>query len=137
MSELKEGMRVLLVEDNRSNIMLVEVFLKQTGYVLDVAEDGLAALEMYRAQRYDAVLMDMQMPKMDGYQATGEIRRCEREQGRKPAVILALTANALVEDQQRSLAAGCDGHLCKPVKKKLLLETLQAIAQLNNFMRVP
>ena len=92
---------------------------------LDVAENGLVALEKFRANRYDIIFMDVQMPQIGGYEATAEIRRIEREEARHPTTIVALTAHALKEDAQRSLDAGCDGHLTKPIKKKVLLEVLQ------------
>ncbi len=123
------GLHILLAEDNQDNVMLIHVFLKQTTHRLDVAEDGLIALEKFRANRYDVVLMDIQMPKMGGYEATAEIRRIEQEEDRTPTMIIALTAHALKEDEQRSIDAGCNGHLTKPIKKKVLLEVLQSIHQ--------
>ncbi|MGH8638280.1 MAG: response regulator, partial [Burkholderiales bacterium] len=76
-------------------------------------------------QRFDLVLMDIQMPVMDGLDATRAIRRLEREQGRNPTPIVALTANARPSDIQRSRDAGCDGHLSKPVSKRALLSTIR------------
>jgi CheY-like chemotaxis protein len=75
------------------------------------------------------ILMDVQMPLMDGYEATSEIRRMEKEDGRIPTPIIALTAHALKEDEQHSIDAGCNGHLTKPLKKKILLELLQSVHQ--------
>ena len=109
--------------------MLIQVFLKKTQHRLDVAEDGLVAVEKFRANRYDLVLMDVQMPKMGGYEATAEIRRIEQAEGRTPTMIIALTAHALKEDEQRSMDAGCNGHLTKPIKKQVLLDVLQSIKQ--------
>ena len=121
------GLRILLAEDNPDNILLINVFLKQTHHQLDVAEDGLLAVEKFRTNRYDVVLMDVQMPKLGGYEATREIRRIEEIEGRSPTMIIALTAHALKEDEQKSFDAGCNGHLTKPLKKKVLLEVLQSI----------
>jgi signal transduction histidine kinase/DNA-binding response OmpR family regulator len=123
------GLHILLAEDNQDNVLLIRVFLKQTAHRLDVAEDGLVALEKFRANNYDVVLMDVQMPNMGGYEATAEIRRIEQAEGRTPTMIIALTAHALKEDEQRSMDAGCNGHLTKPIKKKVLLEVLQSIKQ--------
>jgi CheY-like chemotaxis protein len=123
------GLHILLAEDNPDNVLLIEVFLKQTAHRIDLAEDGLAALEKFRANRYDVVLMDVQMPRMGGYEATAEIRRIEEAEGRTPIMIIALTAHARKEDEQRSFDAGCNGHLTKPIKKKVLLEALQSIPQ--------
>ena len=123
----QEGLNILLAEDNPDNTLLVNVYLKKTSHHLDLAEDGLIAVEKFRANHYDVILMDVQMPNMGGYEATAEIRRIEQEEGRNPTRILALTAHALKEDEQHSLEAGCDGHLTKPIKKKVLLEVLVSI----------
>jgi len=72
--------------------------------------------------------MDVQMPVMDGYTATREIRRREREERRKPTPIVALTAHALKEDMEKSLQSGCDTHLTKPIRKQVLLETIRKFA---------
>jgi PAS domain S-box-containing protein len=125
------GLHILLAEDNVNNVLLIEVFLKQTAYRLDVVNNGLAAVDKFRANRYDVVLMDIQMPKMGGYEATAEIRRIEEMEGRASTIIIALTANALKEDEQRSIDAGCNGHLTKPIKKKVLLDALQSIHPLK------
>ncbi len=121
------GLSILLAEDNQDNVLLIRVFLKNTDYRLDVAENGLVALQKYKANRYDVIFMDVQMPEMGGYEATTEIRRIEQAEGRTPIMIIALTAHALKEDQQRSIEAKCDGHLSKPIRKKVLLDVLQAI----------
>ncbi len=129
MQDAAAGMTILLAEDNPDNVLLIETFFKKTSHRLDVAADGLIALQKFRTRRYDVVLMDVQMPNMDGYEATTEIRRIEKEEGRAPTIIIALTAHALKEDEQRSMDAGCNGHLTKPIKKKVLLEVLNSIRQ--------
>jgi CheY-like chemotaxis protein len=116
--------RILLVEDSPDNRALILAYLRGTAFRIDIAENGEEAVHALRNTTYDLVLMDMQMPVMDGYTATREIRRWERECGREPAPILALTANAFQEDADRSLAAGCTAHLIKPIKKATLLATL-------------
>ncbi len=117
---------VLLVEDSPDNQLLIRSYLKHTDYSLDVAEHGAIALEKFRQGHYDVVLMDIQMPVMDGYAATRAIRAWEREQNLPPTQIIALTALALKEESARILEAGCNTHLTKPVKKTTLLEILQA-----------
>ena len=114
-----------IVEDSEDNRFLVQAFLKNTNYLIDIAENGQVAIEKFLANVYDLILMHMQMPVMDGYTATRKIRRLESEEGRKHNPIIALTANALHEDLQKSLSAGCDVHLTKPVRKKDLLEAIQ------------
>lgn len=121
-----EGARLLLVEDNPDNRLLVRAYLKGSGVELSEAENGQDGLDQFVAGRFDLVLMDVQMPVMDGYAATRAIRAWEIENGRAPTCILALTASAVKEDIEHSLAAGCDAHLTKPIKKKILLEALEA-----------
>jgi|CXWL01.1.fsa_nt_gi PAS domain S-box-containing protein len=118
--------RILLVEDLEDNRDVITLFLKDTPYQVDMAENGAVALRKFQGGRYDLVLMDMQMPVMDGLTATAAIRAWERAQERRPTPIVALTANAFKEEEAKSLAAGCTAHLTKPIKKKTLLT---AIAQ--------
>jgi nitrogen fixation negative regulator NifL len=121
------SLSILLVDDSPDNRVLIEVFLEKTRHRLDLAVNGVEAVGKCLAQRYDVVLMDVQMPVMDGYTATRRIRAHELEHGLPPMPIFALTAHAMKEDEARSLAAGCSGHLVKPIRKKLLLETLDAL----------
>jgi len=126
---IPEGLDILLAEDNPDNVVLIEVYLRQTPHRLDLAENGLIALEKFRKNRYDLILMDVQMPKMDGYQATEEIRRIEKAEKRPPTLIIAQTAHAFVEDEQHSIEAGCNRHITKPIRKGFLLELLNSIQQ--------
>jgi len=119
-------LRILLVEDSEDNRFLMIAYFKHTHYEVDIAENGEMAVEKFKAREYDLVLMDMQMPVMDGYTATRIIRSWEGAQGRRHTPIIALTAFALKEDEEKSLAAGCDSHLNKPIKKAKLLETIAA-----------
>ncbi|MBL8258311.1 MAG: response regulator [Candidatus Competibacteraceae bacterium] len=119
------GLSILMADDSKDNVMLIRAYLKRTPHRLDIAENGAEAVEMFKQGQYDLVLMDVQMPVMDGYSATGHIRQWEREQALAPAPIIALTANALKEDEQRSLDAGCNGHLTKPIRKGMFLAALQ------------
>ncbi|THJ20072.1 MAG: response regulator [Nitrospira sp. CG24D] len=121
--------RILLAEDLEDNRDVVVLFLKNTAYELDMAENGAIALEKFKAGTYDLVFMDMQMPVMDGYVATNRIREWEHEHQRTPTPILALTANAFPEELEKSLAAGCTAHLTKPIKKKTLLEAIRHYAR--------
>ena len=115
---------LLLVEDSPDNQLLILAYVKDLPYHIEVADDGAVGVEKFQAGAYDLVLMDIQMPVMDGYEATRAIRRWEQAAGRPPTPIVALSAFALREDIQRSLEAGCNGHLTKPIKKVTLLETL-------------
>ena len=127
----EDGLSILIADDSRDNIMLIRAYLKHTPHRLDVAENGAEAVALFQRNRYDLVLMDVQMPVMDGYTATGQIRAWEREHDYPPVPVVALTANALKEDEQRSLDAGCTGHLTKPIRKGMFLAALQ------HYMRPP
>ncbi|MFI2433448.1 response regulator [Streptomyces sp. NPDC018693] len=105
---------VLLVEDNEINQMVAQGMLTRLGYSADTAADGIQALRMVEEGSYQAVLMDCQMPRMDGYSATRELRRQEQGTGRHLPVI-AMTAGVLAEDRERCLAAGMDDYVSKPV----------------------
>lgn len=103
-------------------------YLKQDAYVVDMADNGRMALEKFQTGTYDLVLMDVQMPIMDGLQATHAMRQWERTQHRAPTPILALTAHALKEETKKSLDAGCTAHLTKPIKKQALLRAIEDYA---------
>jgi CheY-like chemotaxis protein len=100
----------------------------KTPHQLDLAENGAVAVEKFQSDTYDLVFMDVQMPVMDGYRATAMIRQWEQEHHRVPVRIIVLTANAFTEDVQKSLAAGCDRHLTKPIKKATLLAAIEEVA---------
>lgn len=118
--------QVLLVEDSPDNQLLIRSYLKKTDYLLDVADHGGIAVEKFKTTHYDLILMDIQMPVMDGYTATMAIRAWERDHDLPPTPIIALTALALREEGTRILEAGCNTHVTKPVKKSTLLEILHA-----------
>ena len=116
--------RLLLVEDVEDNRNIITLFLKGGAYQIDIAENGAVGVEKFCAGQYDLVLMDIQMPVMDGHQATSAIRAWEREQYRHPTPIVALTANAYQEDVDKAIAAGCDAHVAKPIRKPALLKAI-------------
>ncbi len=121
-----EGRRILLVEDYAPNALVAGVFLEQFGYEYDTAENGLIALEKFGRQPYYAILMDVQMQVMDGYQATRAIRKIERETGQKRIKIIGMTAYALPADRDRCLEAGMDDYLAKPFRPEDLRKKLDA-----------
>jgi CheY-like chemotaxis protein len=116
---------VLLVEDNIVNRMIGAEMLKSFGVDVIEAEDGAQAVSMIERQRVDLVLMDIQMPVLDGYAATRKLRERESRLRLPRVPIVALTANAFDEDAAQSLAAGMDGHLAKPYSRVQLRELLQ------------
>ncbi len=121
-------LHILLVEDNPDNRMLIRAYLKKTEHTLEEAENGEIALEKFINNQFDVVFMDIQMPVMDGHEATKRIRAWEQSNSRDKTPIIALTAHAIKEEIDRCIASGCDSHLGKPVKKKTLLETLDNVA---------
>ena len=125
----REGLSILIADDAQDNITLIRAYLKKTPHRADVADNGAVAVDLFKQGQYDLVLMDVQMPVMDGYTATRLIREWERENHLPPTPILALTANALKEDEQRSLDAGCTGHLTKPIRKGIFLAALQSFVR--------
>ncbi len=108
------GWRVLVVEDNRTNQAIVRAMLGMLGCSVEIAENGHEALQSYRNQKWDVILMDCNMPVMDGYEATAAIRALEVE-GKRHTPIVAMTANTQPSDVAKGLAAGMDDHLPKPV----------------------
>jgi CheY-like chemotaxis protein len=122
-----EGMRVLLAEDHPTNQRVVRLILEAVGVRLDIVETGAAALERLSRQPYDVILMDMQMPEMDGLTATQRLRERERQTGSRRTPVIMLTANALDEHVRSSLQAGADAHLSKPVRADRLLTALSEV----------
>jgi two-component system sensor histidine kinase/response regulator len=132
----KAGMRILLVDDSEDNRFLVLALFRDFPHKWQSAENGKEAFEFFKQAalepkgevgtgRFDIVLMDVQMPIWDGYAATRAIRAWEKEKGLTPTPLYALSANALKEDEARSLEAGCNGHLTKPVRKATLVAHLE------------
>ena len=122
--ELRGGLRVLLTEDNQVNQRLAKRMLEKRGHVVDVAANGREALEALEKSSYDLVLMDVQMPEMDGMEATARIRAKEKLSGGRQRVV-ALTAHAMKGDEEKCLAAGMDGYLTKPIRPEELDQLLE------------
>ena len=122
--------KILIADDSPDNRLLIAAYLKNESYQIEFAENGNQAIEKFTANRYDLVFMDMQMPEMDGLTATRIVRQWEKDHvcGRTP--IVALSAAALEEDVRHAIEAGCDLHVSKPVKKRVLLETIRQAAEL-------
>ena len=126
---LKEGpsrLRVLLAEDNQVNQTLAVRLMEKRGYTVVVANNGKEAVERWEQEMFDLVLMDVQMPEMNGFEATAAIRALEAERsGHIP--IIAMTAHAMKGDQDRCLAAGMDGYTAKPIRVKDFFETIERL----------
>jgi signal transduction histidine kinase/CheY-like chemotaxis protein len=121
--------RVLIVEDNAVNKVIAARLLEKLGCRVDVAANGRKAVEMVGLQAYDAIFMDCQMPEMDGFEATQEIRRREGSSVHRP--IIAMTANAMQGDRERCLDAGMDDYISKPIRKADLTEALERHLPVN------
>lgn len=121
-------LKILVVEDDAINLRLVQALLRRLGYDALTAQNGLEAVEIYQKETVDCVLMDLQMPEMDGIEATRQIRLLERD-GNHPAFISALTANIFPADRQRCIEAGMDDYLNKPVKLSGLARVLTRAAE--------
>lgn len=119
-------LRILLAEDSADNVLIIRLYLKNYPYTIDVAENGGEAVDLYAENAYDLVLMDIQMPGMDGYEATERIRRIEQDRGIARTPIIAVTAHASEEIRKRVLECGGDAYITKPVPKARLLEAIQA-----------
>lgn len=119
------ALRILLAEDSPDNCLIALAYLEDTPYQVEIALTGAVACDMFEAGLYDIVLMDRQMPVMDGLTATRRIRAWEKTNGRAPTPIIALTASALKGDRETCLAAGCTAYLSKPIKQDVLLQAIR------------
>lgn len=117
--------RILLAEDNKINQLVAAGTLQKLGYAVDIAENGAEAVATYTSHPYDAVLMDVMMPGLDGYQATSMIRKHEGRLGVPPVPIIGLSARAMVGDREIALDAGMDDYLTKPLRTPLLQSALE------------
>lgn len=119
--------RILCVEDNPQNMRLVRKILQHEGYVVIEAEDGLSGVDLANKEQPDLILMDINLPDIDGLEATARIKS-------NPALgtipVVALTANAMYGDEERALAAGCDGYISKPVSRTMLIDRIKQFLNL-------
>jgi CheY-like chemotaxis protein len=120
-------LRVLLAEDNAVSERLATRILEKQGYVVKTVSTGRAVLDLLEHETFDLILMDGQMPEMDGFEATATIRRREADSGTDRIPIIALTAYALTSDRERCLAAGMDDYLAKPIRPSQLLAAIERI----------
>jgi CheY-like chemotaxis protein len=122
-----QRLRILLAEDNAVNQKLAALLLRRAGHDVTVVGDGNAAVQAVAEGSYDVVLMDLQMPQMDGFEATAAIRAAERDTGRHLRIV-ALTAHAMKDDRDKCLEAGMDDYLTKPIDPARLQNALVGLA---------
>jgi CheY-like chemotaxis protein len=122
-------LKILLAEDCENNVLLVQLYLKKFPYSINVAENGEQAFEMYKENSYDLILMDIEMPFTDGYQATANIRKYEHDNNLKSTPIVAVTAHALSENKEKAYSVGCDYFMTKPVKKVDLISVIKKFTE--------
>ena len=120
------GIRVLLCEDNEVNMKVALMILKRLNVTIDTAENGQEAINKFLHVKYDIILMDCMMPIVDGYQATAEIRKFEKEHKFAPVTIIALTANATEDDRKKCLDAGMDDFITKPIRREFVEERINS-----------
>jgi signal transduction histidine kinase/CheY-like chemotaxis protein len=128
-----EKLAVLVVEDNSVNQTLMRSLLLRRGHQPVLAANGRLALEMFRDQRFDVILMDVQMPEMDGLTATQEIRKLERQEKRPRTPIVGLTANAMTGDRESCLEAGMDGYISKPIRTAELFAAIGDVCSAHQY----
>ncbi|WP_291328153.1 ATP-binding protein [Desulfovibrio sp. UCD-KL4C] len=130
-AHINKILNVLLVEDNNANCMLIELFFKDLPYKLTITKNGQEALDIATSKHFDLILMDIEMPIMDGYECTGKIREWEKLHGKAHCTIIALTAHALPEVRDKILTAGCDSFLTKPISKVKIIDVLNEHCNAN------
>lgn len=120
-------LRILLAEDSPDNRFLFQAYLKDFDCTTEFAENGQIAVQKFLETPYDLILMDIQMPVLDGYSATQAIRSHERQENLSPVPIIALTAHALAEEKEKTIQSGCNMHIVKPVSKQFFLAAIQRV----------
>jgi CheY-like chemotaxis protein len=131
--EHQPPLRILLAEDNMVNQKLMIRILEKRGHTVVVVKTGKEAVAIWKRQPFDVILMDVQMPEMDGFEATSIIREAERISSGGHTPIIALTAHAMAGDRQRCLTAGMDGYISKPIQVHNLFEVIASVCAVNHL----
>jgi len=130
--EAHAGHKILVAEDNPINQKLIVTILEQAGYRVKTADNGQIAVDLYMGERYDLVLMDIDMPVMDGITANRLIKEIDNKENRPFTPVIALTARAMAGDRERIIGAGLDAHLSKPVDREFLLQTIDRFLKMKD-----
>lgn len=118
---MREGTKVLIAEDNEMNLKILKIILDKNGFQYEIAQNGIEAISKYMSGIFNLILMDCQMPEMDGLQASQRIREFETKENKKRITILAMTANAMKGDREKCIESGMDDFIAKPFKSQDLL----------------
>jgi CheY-like chemotaxis protein len=129
--EAHVGHKILVAEDNPINQKLIITILEQAGYQVTAADNGQIAVDLYMNDKYDLVLMDIDMPVMDGITANRLIKEIDDKDNRPFTPVVALTARAMAGDRERIIGAGLDAHLSKPVDREFLLQTIDRFLKMK------
>jgi len=129
LTEKGRSLKILLVEDSEDLHCIFKSFLKSPHYSLEIAENGELGVQMFISGEYDAVLMDLQMPVKDGYDATKEIRMWEEEKGVRQTPIILITAHTCKKEVQRCIDVGCNSYVPKPFNKSILREAIRELTK--------
>jgi CheY-like chemotaxis protein len=130
-----ENIKILVAEDNLINLKLLETILLQEHFRVVAVENGQKAVDVYLKEHFDLVLMDIDMPVMDGLMANRLIKEIDKRDSRGFVPVIALTAHALIGDRERIIAAGLDAHLAKPIDKHFLLQTIDRYLKIAQMKR--
>lgn len=131
-SEISDDKKILIVEDYEGNVVILSYLLEQMDIDFDIAGNGVEALEKWKDNHYDAILMDIQMPEMDGFTATNEIRKYEEDNALEPTPIIGMTAHALVSDREKCLRAGMNAYVPKPIDEYDLRHEILGALQIKS-----
>lgn len=124
-----ERKKILVVDDDKKNRYLVSFLLEKEGFEVVIATNGLEGIEAAKKQQVDLIIMDIKMPKMDGYEATRRIRRLKKY---KSIPIIALTSYAMREDKERVMKAGCTGYMSKPITPEIFTEEIKKFLEVKD-----
>ncbi len=124
-----ERKKILVVDDDKKNRYLVSFLLEKEGFEVVIATNGLEGIEAAKKQQVDLIIMDIKMPKMDGYEATRRIRRLKKY---KSIPIIALTSYAMVKDKEKAMIAGCTGYISKPITPETFTEEIKKFLEVKH-----
>jgi CheY-like chemotaxis protein len=124
--------QVLVIEDNRDNLGLIRIALERSGYTVSAAETGTSGVSLALSSRFDLIIVDINLPDFDGYEATRRIRRASPDMA---VPIVAITSNAMAGDREKTLAAGCDGYFEKPIDPITIVEQIEKAIGMSRTTR--